>query len=150
MGKPRWSSKGNVPLDDITRKAIKDKLKFHRQWLRSRSGGERDSNRVKFAKARNKVKNLVRLPKKKFEKQIADNAKSNPKPFWAYARQKTRSGISPLRQDPNDPTTLKYNSKDKANILQNQFCSVFSNESLDDIPDFRPRTTESILSLIHI
>ena len=148
-GKPHWSSKGNVPLDDITRNAIKDKLKCHRQWLRSRSEAEKDSNRVRFAKARNKVKNLVRLAKKKFEKQIADNAKSNPKPFWAYARQKlkTRSGISPLRQDPNDPTTLKYSSKDKANILQNQFCSVFSNESLDDIPVFRPRTTESITKI---
>ena len=97
-GKPHWSSKGNVPLDDITRNAIREKLKCHRQWLRSRSGAEKENNRVRFAKARNKVKNLVRLAKKKFEKRIADNAKSNPKPFWAYARQKlkTRSGISPL------------------------------------------------------
>ena len=84
----------------IERNAIKEKLKCHRQWLRSRSGAEKDNNRIRYAKARHKVKNLVRLAKKKFEKQIADKAKSNPKPFWAYARQelKTRSGISPFRR----------------------------------------------------
>ena len=52
-GKPHWSSKGNVPLDDITRNAIREKLKCHRQWLRSRSGAEKENNRVRFAKARN-------------------------------------------------------------------------------------------------
>ena len=102
-----------------------------------------------FTKARNKVKNLVRSAKKKYEKEIADKSKYNPKPFWAYTRRKlkTITGVSPLLDNVDDSTSLKFAAIDKANILQKQFSSVFTNEPDGILPRINQRTDASIPNL---
>jgi predicted DNA binding protein len=52
-----------------------------------------------YIKMRNQVKGLVRKIKANMEKEIAKNAKKNPKKFWQYAnsKRKTKSGISELK-----------------------------------------------------
>jgi hypothetical protein len=41
-----------------------------------------------YAKTRNQVKSAIRKAKANMEKEIAPNAKSNPKIFWKYANSK--------------------------------------------------------------
>ena len=53
---------------------------------------------------------------------------------------KTRAGIAPLLRSVNDPTTLCFSDKEKASILQKQFCSVFVNEPDGDVPTIDSRT----------
>ena len=49
----------------------------------------------------NKVKSVLRRDKRLFEKSIAQEAKQNPKAFWAHVRRKlkTKEGIAPLLSD---------------------------------------------------
>ena len=84
---------------------------------------EKAAERLRYVRARNKAKSLVRTAKRAYEKQIADRAKWNPKPFWAYTRRKlkTVTGVSALLKDVNDPTSIKFTAKEKAEILQKQF-----------------------------
>ena len=61
--------------------------------------------------------------------QILNHLKS----IWLYIKgKKTDSqGKSPLKKN----GLVFSQSKDKANILNSQFCSVFTNEDLGDLPD---------------
>ena len=73
--------------------------------------------------ARNQTKTLLRKAKRNFEKDILNDAKTNPKKFWFYVRgkMKTQAGVAPLLRSVNDPTTLCFSDKEKASILQNNF-----------------------------
>ena len=62
---------------------------------------------------------------------------------------KTKCGIAPLLLDPEDKDSLKFDDKEKANILQDQFFSVFTQESCSNIPRLPPRTLSTI-SDVHI
>ena len=53
---------------------------------------------------------------------------------------KTKSGIAPLLQNPKDQLSIRFTDEDKAEILQNQFCSVFTKEPSGELPEFPSRT----------
>ena len=78
-------------------------------------------------KNRNKVKAMIRKSKREFERNIGIQSKSNPKIFWSRVRSKfkTKTGVAPLLQDEKDEISTKFDDKEKANVLQKQFVSVF-------------------------
>ena len=80
---------------------------------------------------------------------IANDAKSNPKAFWAYTRAhlKTKSGVAPLLGDPSDMSSIKHNDTDKAEVLQHQFYRVFTREHEGDIPILEPHTAEKLAAV---
>ena len=89
------------------------------------------------------------------EKNIAKQAKSNPKSFWAYAQSKlkTRAGIpDPMKTNVNDKNETTYTSSDeeKANVLQDFFSSVFTQEPPGDIPYFKRKDFKYKLTDIDI
>ena len=147
--KPRWKKVG-IPINDETRDAIKSKKKAHRQWITANPGEESDSRKIMYKKATSKVKKLLRKAKKLFEKGIAQEAKKNPKKFWLHARSKlnTKTGIAPLLENKTDQTSLRFDDKSKADLLQKQFLSVFTKESADDVPKLTVRTTSIISELL--
>jgi hypothetical protein len=63
------------------------------------------------------------------------------KSFWHYIKSlnKDTTGISPLK----DKGILHTDSKSKADILSNQFQSVFTNENLTTLPPRPPQTRSS-------
>ena len=75
--------------------------------------------------------------------KIANDAKSNPKAFRTYSRAhlKTKSGAAPLL---GDLSLIKHNDTDKAEVLQHQFCLVFTREPEGDIPILEPHTAEKL------
>ena len=71
---------------------------------------------------------------------------NNKKQFWSYIKRlwKDHSGVSPLTV--NGKTSSS--AKDKAEILNNQFQSVFTKENLLNIPKF-PLTVFPPMSTFH-
>ena len=67
---------------------------------------------------------------------FCDGFKANPKKFWSHVKSKRceATGVSPLKQ--NGITHI--NPKAKANILNNQFASVFTIDGTSDLPDLGP------------
>ena len=120
-----WRSKGNYPINKDAQQALKKKNRAYRAWMSTSDHREREACRGQYTEARNKAKTLLRKAKRTFEKNIAEQAKSNPKAFWSHTRSKlkTKSGVAPLLENPKDPKSLKFNDVDKANILQRQFSS---------------------------
>ena len=62
---------------------------------------------------------------------------------------KTKSGVAPLLDNTKDPTSLKFNDEEKANILLTHFSSVFIEEKEGPIPRI-PKRTDSIVGDLRI
>jgi hypothetical protein len=63
---------------------------------------------------------------------LEEDNTSNPKRFWSFIKNKRAdsSGVAPLKRN----GVLFSDSNTKANILNDQFTSVFFKETTDDIP----------------
>ena len=114
----------------MLRDAIRNKTKLHRRWISSKNVlnvSDAENVRQAYTKARNKVKAMIR----KSKRNIGIQSKSNPKIFWSHVRSKltTKTGVAPPLQDEKDETSTKFDDKEKANILQKQFVSVFTKET---------------------
>ena len=147
--KPKWNNKGTFPIDKKTREEMKLKNSRYQAWKRA-PPTLRSEARYSFIRQRNKVRNLLRKAKRKFEKGVSQKSKTNPKIFWAYTRSKlkTKSCVAPLLTNPKDKNTLEFDDEKKANILQNQFLSVFTREDDEIIPTLTDRTDITIPDLV--
>ena len=127
----------NFPLDQNTQKLIKNKHKLWKQYFASK-----DPEIYKqFCRTRNKVKSITRKAQKNYENSLAKKAKTNPKAIWQYIKSKSKikEGITELNIDPNDKKSrLTSDSKEKAEILNTYFSSVFTREPDDIMPTFQP------------
>ena len=151
--KPTWKDKGSVPIDEKARDAIRKKEKSHRTWMstkRGRMNADADAARRQYNRDRNKVKTLLRKAKRRFERDIAVKAKTEPKAFWGHTRRKLKSktGVAPLQSNPKDSNSMKFDEAEKANLLLKQFSSVFTREPEGEIPRIADRTTTLIPDLI--
>jgi hypothetical protein len=145
-GKPTWTEKGSIPIDERLREAIQKKHAEHRHWIVKKKRGNAEAARLAYTRARNKVSQMMRKATRGFEKNVARSAKSNPKSFWSYVRRrmKTKSGVAPLLEDITNKSSLKFGDDEKAHILQKQFTSVFTKEPPGDVPSLG-KVTESLL-----
>ena len=91
-------------------------------------------NYLLYVDARSKVSNYTRNIKRKKEKNIAKDIKSNPKAFYQYISSKTskKDKISDLEKPDGEITS---NDQEKSEVLNNFFTSVFTDEDLNNIPD---------------
>ena len=81
---------------------------------------------------------------KYFKKQKEANISSNikKKAFWRYTNSKTvtKNHITSLYSDPKDQNSnLIDNIREKVNILNSYFASVYPMEPIDDIPRLTPK-----------
>ena len=140
------SSVNKAPLDKATRDLILKKRGAFNLSVEHSNKPDAEEYRSSYNKIRNKVTTKLRQKKRNQEKEIVDSAKTNPKKFWAYCQSKTRtrSGVAPLLRDKLDPDSLVSADEEKAEVLQTQFCSVFTLEGDDDLPNFERRCEEDI------
>ena len=84
--------------------------------------------------------------KREYERTIWNQTKENPKRFWKHIRDnmKTKTGVYPLLESATDETSLKTEDKEKAKILQQQFCRVFTKEPEGELPAFPSRTNKEV------
>ena len=64
-----------------------------------------------------------------------------------HSRLKTKSGVAPLLKDVKDKNSAQFDDVEKANILQDQFSSVFTREPEGETPSLNKRTDTSIGNL---
>ena len=71
--------------------------------------------------------------RKMHEKNIATGAKVNPKNFWKYVQEqtKTNTGVQVLK---NTDGSLSNSNELKANTLNSFFSSVFTREDISSVP----------------
>ena len=114
-----------------TRDQIREKNRCWKAYLGVRSGERWHT----YTKARNKLRQLTRQQKAEFETKVADESKTNPKAFWSYVKSRTtpKERIADII---NKNGEFCSSDTEKANILNQQFASVFTQEPvLQDLPE---------------
>ena len=83
---------------------------------------------------RNKAQNEVKKAKQYFEKKLAENIKTDPTSFFIYTRSKTRTKDTdwPLVDFMGEVIT---DSLEAANLLNDYFASVYTDEEMGNLPD---------------
>ena len=150
IGKRTW--KGEFPCDSNTFGLLKEKDRSFREWIHNHNTERGPSLRKRYNSARNKVRAHTRRLRRNHEISVASQAKEgNSKPFFSLARGrlKTRSGVAPLLKDKKDPCSIKHSDSDKSEILQTQFCGVFTVEPPGDPPTLALRTN-AVLSRLQV
>ena len=112
-------------------------------WTRRSRWGDAKEAREEYARLRNQTVWLSRKEKRQFERDIAlRNSKEDVKPFWSLCnkRLKTRKGVAPLLRNSQDPNSITFNDKEKADSLQAQFISVLTREPEGEIPQLGEQT----------
>ena len=94
---------------------------------------KRNIDLLEYKRVRNEVNDTVKKAKIDYEKSIALNAKKEPKRFWKYVKQKTKSKSSIGNLLKTDGTSTETDSE-KADELNSVFASVFTRENLSNIP----------------
>ena len=87
----------------------------------------------RFARARDSLRRLTKKLRCDFEKELAKNAKSNPKSLWRYtnSRLKTKSRVEDLARSDGSMATTEV---EKAETLAQFYSSVFTQEDCTLIP----------------
>jgi hypothetical protein len=86
-----------------------------------------------YKKSRTTTKSAIKKAKTEFEEKLAANIKEDSKSFFAYTREKqrTRTTVGPLAR--NDGTIVETDAEG-ANLLNDYFTSVFTEEDTTNLP----------------
>ena len=125
---PAWMS-------NKIRKGIK---KRNSAWAKYNKAPEY-SKKAKYKLLRNKVSSMIKKAKIKFEEDISEHIKTDPKAFYSYVRskQRTKEGIGPLLDDKGK---LIDDKASIAEVLNKYFSTVFTKENLSNVPFAKVRT----------
>ena len=133
-GGKKWT----IPLDTKLREKIREKHRAWRKFMRNKN----DENQRAYIKCRNFIRNQTRKIRNNYEKNIAMEAKVNPKKFWSYVKSKTK-----IKQELPELITTEGTAKsdqEKADALNAFFASVFVKEPGENIPSLESRTVASL------
>ena len=110
---------------------------------------EIDTEAQAARKEANALSHLTDKLRKTFEKDLAKNARKNPKAFWKYYQSltKSRSDIGDILKSDG---SIASSNKDKADALNSFFTSVFTTENINNIPNIKENKFEYPLSSITI
>ena len=109
------------------------------------SGLQKDWERYKVIQKTTR-RSLQRAKRGYISDHLANNTKDNPKAFWTFVK-KTKSeevGISDLKVN----NSMISDAKGKAEALNNQFASVFTQENTEEIPTLDTEDYEEVPRLI--
>ena len=109
--------------------------KKHRLWQRYRESNYNDDEKYRhYCRVRNKVRKATRYQQRCQEKEIADNAKSNPKKFWQYINRRTKTSTRIADLENITTNRLTSNDNEKAEVLATFFSSIFTQERTQEMP----------------
>ena len=124
---PKWMNKG-------IKKGIK---KRNKAWYKFNKAPDFEAE-DKYKTLRNKINKDIKAAKKKYEEDLANRIQKDPKAFYSYIRSKhhTKERIGPLS---NSNGEVIETTSESCKVLNEYFASVFTEESLDNIPEIEFR-----------
>ena len=138
---PRRYTKAKTHLPWITRELIRMQRRRNKSHKKAKQTGL-NSDWEKFKELRKQAtKALAKSYKDYVNNHIGDSLKTNPKRFWSFIKANKRENIGILTLRVNDQPIINY--WDKANAINNQFSSVFTQEK-HPIPQIAPSTYPNI------
>ena len=122
----------------MNEKALRKVKKKHSSWVRYLNT-KQGSDYAEYIKHRNKATHAINQARKEYEAIIAKECRKNPKGVWNYMKStnKVKSRIPNLKKKDGNLTTT---DEEIAEELNKQYSSVFTKESLENMPTFVAKT----------
>ncbi|KAI8501334.1 hypothetical protein Bbelb_206050 [Branchiostoma belcheri] len=129
---PRTSKKSSKRNLFATLEVKKLSKKKRASWDRYTISGD-EVDYARYSATRNDLRRLTRRLRYEFESNLVRDLKQNPKSFWRYvnSRLKTKTTIGDIKKADG---TMTSSNKEKADTLNQYFCSVFTEEDTDNMP----------------
>ncbi|KAI8493269.1 hypothetical protein Bbelb_292730 [Branchiostoma belcheri] len=133
LSNEKTSKKNLYTTQEVKRLSKKKRANWDRYTI---TGDEMDYAR--YTATRNDLRKLTRRLRYEFESNLARDIKQNPKSFWKYvnSRLKTKTTIGDLKMADGTMTSSK---KEKADTLNQYFCSVFTEEDTEHMPQMETK-----------
>ena len=148
ISEPKKGRKRPLWMNKTALAKVKKKHEAWKRYLQSESG----EAYLEYTRARNQAKWHTRKAQRIYEQKIAKEAKKNPKQFWSYVNSKRKSQVNipdlDITDDKNPPKTT--NDDEKAELLNQYFKKVFTDEDLQKIPNAKKKRIENTLKDIEI
>ena len=115
-------------------KAVKRKYNSWKKYTRT----SQNTDYEEYKQCRNQATKEIRRARKNFEKKLSENLKEDTKSFWGY----TNSGVKvkiPVGELERQDGTVASNDQEKADVLNDFFTSVFTEEDQSHIPRLEER-----------
>ena len=108
---------------------MKNKYNLYKKYLSTHS----ENDERLYLNIINDCNRIIRRVKRKHDTILADESKRNPINLWKYVQSNMINvcGISTLKDEAEQ---LCVSDKDKANVLNTCFASVFTQENVNDVP----------------
>ena len=108
------------------KKKLNGKINYYKYIDKDNTDEKLEKVEKKKEEVEKAIKESIRQEIEKKEMEVINKIKLNPKAFFAYTKKscKTSSRVGPLI---DKDQKIQDDSKVKANILQDQYCSAFSN-----------------------
>ena len=121
------------------------KRRLWKRYITSKSNYDRQN----YICCKNDLQTMTRNLRSDFESKLAKKVKSKPKDFWRYVKSRLKS--TPTIPSLTKPDGSKaFTSKEKAQVLNDYFTSVFTRENLEYIPEISTYGVNDELSYIEI
>ena len=130
----------NPWMNTQIKRAIRRKQRAHKKARETNTKRDRD----RYKRLQKKVQFHVRKANKTYmQDTVSNESKDNSKKFRSLVKSKGQefTGVAPLK---NKDGFLQSNTQSRANILNDQFKSVITEEDLTNIPDKGTSTTPSM------
>ena len=120
INKPKWYNK---ELERLIRK----KRQAWNKWKKTKKAEDKEE----YYKLERETKGTIRRRKKGLEKNIAKDAKKNPKAYYAYINsgKNARRKVGPLKVEVDGQMVVVSEPKKQAEILNSCYASVFTRRS---------------------
>ena len=120
-------------INTSIRRSIKRKQRAYRKARKTNKKRDRD----RYKRLQHEVQWETRKAHRMYMEDVSKECKENPKRFWSFIKSKGQetNGVPPLK---NKEGFLKSDSQNKANILNEQFQSVYTQEDTSSIPNKGP------------
>ena len=136
--KPIWMKPATLNL-------IRRKKSAHIKYLNTKARWDK----LRYNSMRNQVTSATRQDRVAFERNLTREIKNNNKLFWRYVNSQ-RTSRSTLPDLQRKDGTFTADDKEKAELLNDQFTGVFTEEDLNNIPEIDPLPVRTNLSNILI
>ena len=139
----KWGKRNKCPINAKLNEVMRKK---HREWERFRESNYSDEDKHRaYCKLRNKVWKATRYQQRWKEKEVADNARTNPKKLWQYInrRTKTTTGIADLGTASSE---LTRDYAEKAEVLAVFSCSVIMKKNVERIRTVQGSDVKDVLA----
>ena len=122
----------------MNEKALRKVKKKHSSWVRYLNT-KQGCDYAEFIKHRNKATHAINKARREYEASIAKECRKNPKGVWNYMKStnKVKSRIPNLKKSDGSLTTT---DEEIAEELNKQYYSVFTKETLENMPTFIAKT----------